>query len=183
LMSNPEMKKQAMKLGGSMGFTHYIPANWGNMAVILPFFAIAQMDASAYIASFDRPEHAQVEAARTKKESYKEEYEKKGIPVDHQDPRFQQFNKGGAQRKDGKPVGKMKPIEKDHAWVVTIVKSSILDANRIDEELALKKLSDQALPEEEKQLRRQEILERYGLEPIPEAWKPLYEKGLRYWEP
>lgn len=181
LLSNNQLRKEATKLAKGQGFTQYIPANWARKDIILPFFQLAGMDSTKYLESLSNPHMAEAEEARKAKEDYKEEMAKQGIPVDHNDPNFGKLN--ADKRSDGKPVGKIKPIEKSHGWVVSIVKSSLLDANRIDSEIgmAIAGSEDQGLEAETKIT--DEVLSKYGLEKVPADWMAIYQEGLNYWEP
>jgi hypothetical protein len=180
LFSTNELRKAAMKQAKGAGFFQYIPANWSNSAIILPFFEIAGMDSSKYLESLNNPAMAEANAARAKKDEYKAEMAAEGIPVDHQDPNFSTLNKDA--RPDGKAIGKVKPLENDHGWVVSIVKSSLLDANRIDGEIssAIAGSEDKGLEGETKLTA--EVLAKYGLEKVPADWMAMYQEGLSYWE-
>ncbi len=180
LFSKPDMRKEATKLAKGGGFMQYIPANWSKKEIILPFFTLAGMDPAKYLESLTNPEMAKVEEARAAKDDYKAEQATAGIPVDHQDPNFGSLNK--QTRPDGKEIGKIKPLDKDHGWVVSIVKSSLLDANRIESEInmAVSGNEDQGLDAETKLTT--EVLDKYGLEKVPAEWMSMYQEGLNYWE-
>lgn len=135
LSGNKEMRRRAVEKAPSMGFYTYITNNWTQPTLILPFFDIAGMndEARCYQESFNTPATAALEKATAAKVEYKEKYRKEGLPVDSHDPSYQTMNQNTdpkAQRSDGKPVGSIKPIDPNHAWVVNIVK--ILDKQGLE---------------------------------------------------
>jgi hypothetical protein len=181
LLSKPDLRKQATALAKGAGFTQYIPANWARKDIILPFFQLAGMNPDKYIESLTNPHMAEAEEAREKKDAYKAEMAKEGIPVDHNDPNFSKLNTD--KRTDGKSIGKIKPVEKSHGWVVSIVKSSLLDAHAIDGEVsaAIAGSEDKGLDAETKIT--DQVLAKYGLEKVPADWMAYFNEGLNYWEP
>jgi hypothetical protein len=189
LRDNKEMRAQAAKLIPS-GYILFIQNNWGQSGKILSLFAIAGMGKDyqdRYIASLNRPESAKLKEATAAKETYKEEYRQKGIPVDNQDPSYHAMNKGGeSPRADGKPVGKLKPLDSNHAWVVSIVKSSMLDAKKLDAEVAQASAtqgSADADPDAKAEDPGMKVLSKQGLEKLSPEWQAMFERALLYWEP
>jgi len=186
LSTNKEMRAKAVKQAPS-GFILYIQNNWGQKDKILPFFAIAGMNPASYLDALNRPERAALEKATEKKVEYKEKYREKGIPVDHHDPSYQTMNRDAkSPRADGKPVGKLKPLNPNHAWVVSVVKSSLLDARRIEAEVAqagATQASADADPDAKAEDPGMKVLDKQGLEKLSPEWQAMFDKALLYWEP
>ncbi|HYO99541.1 MAG TPA: DUF4157 domain-containing protein [Pyrinomonadaceae bacterium] len=186
LSTNKEMRAKAVKQAPS-GFILFIQNNWGQPGKILPFFAIAGMNPAGYLDALNRPERAALEKATEKKVEYKEKYREKGIPVDHHDPSYHTMNRDAkSPRADGKPVGKLKPLDPNHAWVVSIVKSSLLDAKRIEADIAqasATQASADASPDAQAEDPGLKVLDKQGLEKLTPEWQELFEKAMNYWEP
>lgn len=189
LGSDKEMRARAAKAAPS-GYILFIQNNWGQPEKILPFFEIAGMSTAGYLAALSTPAKAELEKATTAKEEYKEKYRKEGLPVDSHDPTYHTMNRNTdptAQRADGKPVGRVKPLADDHAWVVSIVRSSLLDTKHLDSEVAK---AEAAAKQEEATGGAQsaadagtKVLDKQGLEKLSPEWQALFDKAMAFWEP
>ena len=185
LNSDPTKFKAAVRAVPS-GWIPFVLGNWGSQAKILELMDIAgmQADMQAYKDSFNSAAFKDVQTARAAKEAYKDKYAQQGIPVDNRDPNYGAMNRSAnaaSPRKDGKPVGKVKPLDPSNAWVVTVVRSSQLDANRIDTEL--KQIASTAGGPTDSEQEQQKLLNQYGLEKIPAEWMAKFREGLEFWEP
>ena len=143
-----------------------------------------------------------LEAAKKETEAYVQERIAANQPFttkQEYDPNFEEKNK----RDRGKEkTGRYKPLIKDHSWVVSIVRASQMETGKLDKEVAEEiSISDAAnpskfSPDDVSDARFQEVLlatkrraqvkrdvlERYGLVPMPGDIEQLYPGATAYWD-
>jgi hypothetical protein len=144
-----------------------------------------------------------LDAAKEETDAYVKEREKANQPFTTKkdyDPGFEARN----ERDRGKEnTGRYKPLLKDHSWVVSIVRASQMETGKLDREIAEEiAISDDANPSKFKagdeyneaafqevllatkrraEVKR-EVLDRYGLVPMPGDIEQLYPGATAYWD-
>lgn len=152
-----------------------IQGNWYKPEVrsLMVEAGFSQADLDAYDASVSPDKIKKIEAAQDEVNAYKDKWAKdEQIAVERNekiDPKY------GKQKQ-------ATPEMEGHAWIVNVVRSSDLDANRIQDEVETATSPDK-LGDQDKATVEAELLAKYGLERMPAGYDALFQQGMDYWEP
>jgi hypothetical protein len=176
IASSKDLKAKAAKLF-PLGYATSagIEGNWykPEMRGFLVQAGFTAEDLAAYDKSLNPEAIAKIDEAIKDKDAYKEKWAKeKQISVD----RNEKINPKYGQQKQAAP------LDPSHAWIVNVVRSSQLDANRIEDEIGAALMDDRTGEVDGGKL-KSDILSKYGLEAIPAGYDAHFNKAMAYWEP
>jgi hypothetical protein len=153
-----------------------IEGSWYKAEVMRPLLVKAGFsneDLAQYDASLNPKAIDKIKAANAAKDEYKDKWAKDDkIAVERNEKIKPEY---GEQKQ-------ATPLDPGHAWVVSIVRSSDLDANRIQDEVSAASANPHANELNQSKL-PSEILAKYGLEKIPDGYDVLFNQAMAYWEP
>lgn len=143
------------------------------MRKLLVEAGFSKEELEAYDKSLNPEAIAKIDTAIQERDAYKEKWAKESqIAVERNekiDPKY------GPQKQAA-------PLDPSHAWIVNIVRSSDLDANRIDNEITAAMLDDREGTSDVGKM-KSDILAKYGLEALPAGYDALFNQAMAYWEP